>query len=548
MKKTLFTLLFVTIIAHSYAQVLPNEQSCTVYNGYVTTPNFTHVPTANKKANKKLLLLLGSQEYNLSTRENLSFGEADNYYNCHGFAWHMVGCQSYKSGSQYNYDNPLMGEAVWINEPYEKIYFSEDDGSYIENPYNNKTPIGAMVHYGTEDHTAVTTKTPNKYISKNGANPLQEHMGTAFANYDGEHTQIYIRESYQDLYDFWNEEIEITGPSSIAYNTTGTYSVTNLPTGSTVTWSASPAYRVNISTSGNRATVSPNSNSNSTVTLYANVSGITNPLTKAVSITNNTPNFSIRGPEAVCSSGTTFSLSSNPGSYSVSWKVSSNLSVSGSSTGASVLVYPTGSGTGTISVYSGSNLIDRKSVWVGRPLQVSHVFPLRTNGSNEFCSNRTYTLTIVDDNPSSANITNYTWGFGGTIQGSSTIEAQFEGGSVLSVRANNQCGGGEWLHIPYTILPVYYCQGGGEMFIMSPNPANETLNITFNNPTEDVRTAENEKLSYTIRIYDQYSNFKRKIKCDTPEVSFDISYLDPGIYYLQLEYEGAFFTQTLVVE
>ena len=86
MKKTLFTLLFVTIIAHSYAQVLPNEQSCTVYNGYVTTPNFTHVPTANKKADKKLLLLLASQEYNLSTRENLSFGKADSYYNCHGFA------------------------------------------------------------------------------------------------------------------------------------------------------------------------------------------------------------------------------------------------------------------------------------------------------------------------------------------------------------------------------------------------------------------------------------------------------------------------------
>ena len=73
-------------IAYSYAQILPNEQSCSVYNGYVTTSNFTHVPTANKKADKKLLLILGSQEYNLSTRENLSFGEADNYYNSHGFA------------------------------------------------------------------------------------------------------------------------------------------------------------------------------------------------------------------------------------------------------------------------------------------------------------------------------------------------------------------------------------------------------------------------------------------------------------------------------
>ncbi|MCK5171447.1 MAG: T9SS type A sorting domain-containing protein [Bacteroidales bacterium] len=446
-----------------------------------------------------------------------------------------------------------MGEAVWIDEPNEEIYFSPEDESYIPN-YFPETPIGAMVHYGNEDHTAVTTKTPNRYISKDGANPIVYHTGTSFAGYDGEDTQIYIRVSYQNVYDFWGDtpsEMVITGLSSIAYGSSATYSVSNLPSGATVSWSASPSHLVNISIVGNTATVSPIFNSNSSFTLTASVSGESNPLTKSIDITSSVPDLSIQGPNQVCSSGATFTLTPDPGVTPVNWQVSSNLSISGSSTGASLLVYPSGTGNGTVSVYSNGNFIDSKSVWVGGPLQVSGVFPLNINGPNEFCSNQIYTLTVMDNNPSSANVTGYTWGVEGTIlsgQGSSTIEAQFTSGSILSVRANNQCGGGTWLHIPYTILPVYYCQGGGELFSMSPNPANEVVNITFNNPEEGASTASTEELSYTIRIYDQYSHFIKKIKCNTEEVSIDISFLDPGIYYLQIEYNGAKFAQTLLVE
>ena len=69
MRKILFILLLALTIASSYAQI-PLESPCSVYAGFVTTPNGTHVPTANKNANKKLLLMLGNREYNLSTQKD----------------------------------------------------------------------------------------------------------------------------------------------------------------------------------------------------------------------------------------------------------------------------------------------------------------------------------------------------------------------------------------------------------------------------------------------------------------------------------------------
>ena len=57
MRKALNTLLFAVTITYSNAQI-PIERPCAIYEGYVTTPNLTHVPTANKKASLKTLFLL----------------------------------------------------------------------------------------------------------------------------------------------------------------------------------------------------------------------------------------------------------------------------------------------------------------------------------------------------------------------------------------------------------------------------------------------------------------------------------------------------------
>jgi len=200
-------------------------------------------------------------------------------------------------GSKYNYENPR-GETVWINHPNEKIYFSPEDGSYIEIPFIEKIPIGAMVHYGElENHTAVTTATKDRYRSKNGQNPLVYHNGTAFAGFDGEDTQIYIRSDFENIYDFWTDapppEMEINGPGSIPFGSPRIYTVANLPAGSTVTWYAVPAHLVNITTSGNSAGVSPKFNSSSTFTLYAKVSGISSPLSQSIDITANIPDFKL---------------------------------------------------------------------------------------------------------------------------------------------------------------------------------------------------------------------------------------------------------------
>src|SRR6202012_3817017 len=67
--------------------------------------------------------------------------------------------------------------------------------------------------------------------------------------------------------------LAITGPTNIPTidPATNSYSVSNLPAGATVSWSASPSGLVNLTTSGNVANILPNSEASGAVTLTANI-------------------------------------------------------------------------------------------------------------------------------------------------------------------------------------------------------------------------------------------------------------------------------------
>lgn len=126
-------------------------------------------------------------------------------FNCHGYAWNMV------EG----------GPIRWIGYyPYntdEHIYW--EDGSYIE-VCNEMYP--GKVSWASGDHTAITTPTPGRWISKWNEWPLMEH-------------------DWNDT-PFGTSNLKYYVPTSIAGSTSGlcsgtrTFSVANI-SGATYTWS-----------------------------------------------------------------------------------------------------------------------------------------------------------------------------------------------------------------------------------------------------------------------------------------------------------------------
>jgi tetratricopeptide (TPR) repeat protein len=107
---------------------------------------------------------------------------ATQLYNCHAYAWHI------SEG----------GGKVWINTGAQFIYW--EDGSYDEV----SEACATKVRY-SGDHSAVTTNTPNVYISKWGAGPRMRH------------NKNDVPQGYSTPYKFYARAIEVnSGPELIS--------------------------------------------------------------------------------------------------------------------------------------------------------------------------------------------------------------------------------------------------------------------------------------------------------------------------------------------
>src|SRR5690606_38722047 len=79
----------------------------------------------------------------------------------------------------------------------------------------------------------------------------------------------------------------LSGPSPLC--TSGTYTVSGLPTGATVTWSASPSSAVTFSGSGSTRTVTRAGTFNGKVTLTATITGLCGTYTVSKEVQLGTP-------------------------------------------------------------------------------------------------------------------------------------------------------------------------------------------------------------------------------------------------------------------
>jgi len=153
---------------------------------------------------------------------------------------------------------------------------------------------------------------------------------------------------------------DISGPSQFCISST--YSISNLPTGSTVTWSASPSNIVSISTSNNVATVTKIGNG--MINLSATINrtcGSLNLPAKQVSVgTYSAGDFPISGQTNICSNTvSTYSVTGLPGATNYNWVIPPNALANGWSIvtgqGTPVLTVITGSVTATLKLKVSNN-------------------------------------------------------------------------------------------------------------------------------------------------------------------------------------------------
>lgn len=141
-------------------------------------------------------------------------------YNCHAYAWHMT------EG----------GSAVWMGQVTNPTNVYWLDGSYIST-----TGAATKVSYLSDNHSAVTTSTPNILISKWGPGPLMRHPKD-HCPYDASSLKYMKKNDMPTVYIGKSREDYSSGSSSInapgGNATTTLYAYTKTGTPTSYSWNA----------------------------------------------------------------------------------------------------------------------------------------------------------------------------------------------------------------------------------------------------------------------------------------------------------------------
>ena len=149
-------------------------------------------------------------------------------YNCHSYAW-------------YN-QNPN-NNSIWLTSLNHNVVFQLSK-YWTNDLYRATTADSAkVVFYGrTEDHSAMTSTTSGKYVSKWGAGPLMEHSPDD-CPYSSSDLSFYVEDPYQhqgqSQFPRYDQQM-ISGEEGILINTTHTYTANANYRHLTLVWSAEP--------------------------------------------------------------------------------------------------------------------------------------------------------------------------------------------------------------------------------------------------------------------------------------------------------------------
>lgn len=166
--------------------------------------------------------------------------DADGSYNCHGYAWHVehggnnewVAAFLTSDINNFNWYNsgstppsPDNIENYWDDGSYEEVLSeSEADKVWYGSCWSWNSGLGEWENWC--DHSAVTTSTAGRYISKWGKWPLYEH----------DYNACPYTSNQREYYEF---ALEVTNEFLLC-STNKSVTLTNSPSG-TITWSTSPS-------------------------------------------------------------------------------------------------------------------------------------------------------------------------------------------------------------------------------------------------------------------------------------------------------------------
>lgn len=238
----------------------------------------------------------------------------------------------------------------------------------------------------------------------------------------------------------------------------------------------------------------------------------------------------ISGPFLVCTSNSTFTLHNRPSGTTVSWTPSSNLSyVSGQGTNSYTVKAASSSTFGwgwveaTIDGDRG-DVIFREDFWVGK-FESTVV-----TGQAAVCPDELYTYTAQVPGGHSSSY-NYDW----TYPGNWIWQAEMENWirlktpkynpqyGTVQVEITNVCGTAGPSGI--TVYPGY-CGGGGGYYSMSPNPADDYVEISI----DESKLVENKIDDYEVRIYNGMNIMVSQIRTRKPTLRINTRQFVNGIY------------------
>ena len=266
-----------------------------------------------------------------------------------------------------------------------------------------------------------------------------------------------------------------------------------------------------------------------------------------VSTCPNLSALSVTGPSALCGSGTF--QATNTAGQPITWRTSSNITITSGQNTASVQVRKSGSnGPGWVEAVVGNGVCqatERFATTIGTTVPPPSDIDLIPKGNNR------YQLLLVN---SQSGVT-YTWDVSGNsatiISGQNTdrLTVQLSGncGDLrVGVSYNDGCGGIGVISRTFSNL----CSGGN--FVVSPNPANELLTVAL--VPEETSVAEVQSNTNTtsdafeINLYDQGQQMIATNTSQDGQAQLDVSGFKTGVYVLHILYQGETYPYSVVIE
>ena len=500
---------------------------------YLANRELTEAEMANIE---HTLFLPGNAFYALGITSANIHGRMTTRYNCHGFAWHMA---------KKDWDNRRWitnwGEPVWIGDDVTK-YFEGIYACFMECYYNDPRVEKVFYYRAWGGHSAIVLSlTPRRYLSKWGMWHLIEHYPDQVTwNYFPAH-RIYFRRI----------------PTIEGAEVITTTAVYRLSTGENAVWSISgTGFSIIGSANGSSVTVNASSAAfgrdarltaviqgigDNTVTVYKPIRAI------------NLSNVAISGPDFVCATASTFTVSNVPSGVSVAWSGSAGLTVVGNGNTASVRKTSTAFDTNL-------NAWVRATLSVGNNVVLTRQIPViawRSGAQREEVRNATFQahidwgefrVTAPDGSMTMGRNFQWStdlWGFDICCNGDPLAFWGSSWGNPpcgsfhVQVSFTDACGGWSTLLKQFDLEDCFW-------FFAYPNPARDVLTVTQRDAHDPrSRIAGNVEL----RLYNHDGQLVRRqaMGVVARQATINVSDLPAGNYVLNIVVDGQVVERQVIV-